>query len=320
MNPIQIYQAENGALEIQIDKNQETIWLNQDQIALLFDKSVSTINEHIKNIYANEEVSELESLRKFGNSENSFVKPKNYYNLDVILSVGYRTNSKKATKFRHWANTILKDYLLKGYSINQKLLEQKNEQIIEIRKTLDFLVKSGKNLEVSNPFLDVLSKYTNSLITLNQFDEDRLETKLGAQGVKIEIEEFRELIKQTKKELINKKEASDLFGQEFEGKFESSIATIYQSFEGQELYKSLQEKCANLLYLVIKNHGFVDGNKRIGSILFVYYLAKNKFLYTSKKEPKINENTLVALALLIAQSNPKDKEILVKLIIKLIQD
>jgi death-on-curing family protein len=247
-------------------------------------------------------------------------KPVNYYSLDVVLAVGYRTSSSKAIRFRQWASTILKDHLIKGYSLNKKLLETKQEQIDEIRHTLDFLIKSGKNLEVSDPFLDILSRYTNSLITLNQFDEDRITVQQGVKGIQIEIDEFRDLIKTTKQELIAKQEATDLFGQEYKGKFESSIATIYQKFGGKELYQSLEEKCANLLYLIIKNHGFVDGNKRIGSILFVYYLAKNNYLYRSTGELKIDENTLVALALLVAQSKPEDKDILVKLIIKLIQE
>jgi len=190
-------------------------------------------------------------------------------------------------------------------------LETKREQIEEIQKTLSFLARSGKNLDMPNPFLEVLNRYTDSLITLNQFDEGRLQIKQGVKGVKIEIAEFRELIAKTKQELMGKNEAIDLFGKEYEGKFESSIATIYQSFGGQKLYPILEEKSANLLYLIIKNHGFVDGNKRIGSILFVYYLAKNNFLQKENEELKINENTLVALALLIAQSKPEDKEVMV---------
>jgi prophage maintenance system killer protein len=323
-NSIQIYQAENGALEIQIDQKQDTIWLNLNQIALLFEKDRSVISRHIKNIFAEEEL-EINSTRAFfatvqKEGGREVKRDIEFFNLDLILSVGYRTNSKKAVKFRQWASTILKDYLLEGYSINQKLLQQKTQQIEEIRQTLNFLVKSGKSLEDKNPFLEVLNRYTNSLITLNQFDEDRIITKQGIKGIQIEIDEFRDLVSKTKEELMSKNEATELFGQEYEGKFESSVATIYQSFGGQELYSSLEEKSANLLYLIIKNHGFVDGNKRIGSILFVYYLAKNKFLYRSGGEIKINDNTLVALALLIAQSRPEDKEILVKLIIKLIQE
>lgn len=318
INPIQIYQAENGALEIHTDAKNETVWLTQAQIVQIFDIDQSVVSRHISNIFKDQEIDLQRNMQKMHNAISD--KPVAFYSLDVVLAVGYRTNSAKAIKFRQWANTILKDYLLKGYSINRKLLATKTEQIQEIRQTLDFLVKSGKNLAVSDPFLEVLNKYTNSLITLNQFDEDRLETKQGVKGLQIEIDEFRELIQKTKKDLIAKTEASELFGQEVDAKFESSIATIYQSFGGQELYPSLEQKCANLLYLVIKNHGFVDGNKRIGSILFVYYLAKNKFLYDTKGEIKINENTLVALALLVAQSNPLDKEILIKLIVKLIQE
>lgn len=317
-NTLQIYQTENGALEIQVDKNQNTVWLTQSQIALLFDKDRTVITKHINKILKESEVDKKSNVQKmhFPNSD----KPVAVYSLDIILAVGYRTSSNQAIKFRKWATNILKDYLLKGYSINKKLLRTKTKQIDEIRRTLNFLVKSGQNLDISDPFLEVLHRYTNSLVTLNQFDEDRITTSKGQRGVQIEINEFRDLIAKTKTELITKKEANELFGQECEGKFESSVATIYQTFGGQELYSSLEEKSANLLYLVIKNHGFVDGNKRIGSILFVYYLAKHKFLYRQNGELKINENTLVALALLVAQSKPEDKEILIKLIIKLIQE
>lgn len=316
---LQIYQTENGALEIKVDQNADTIWLSQDQIATLFGKAVSTINEHINNIFDDEELVENECLRKFGNSENSFTKPKNYYNLDIVLSVGYRTNSKQATKFRQWANSILKDYIQKGYVLNQKLLEVKQSQILEIQQTLEFLVKCGKNLQASNIFFEVLQRFTNSLITLNQFDEGRIEVKQGQVGVGIEVDELRQVIFATKKELMNKNEATELFGQEYEGKFESSVGAIFQTFGGLDVYSSLEEKAANLLYLIIKNHGFADGNKRIGSILFVYFLAKNNFLFKENGEIKINDNTLVALALLVAQSNPDDKEIMTKLIMKLIQ-
>jgi len=315
--PIQIYQTETGALEIQVDQKQDTIWLTQKQITQIFEIDQSVVSRHISNIFKGSEVDEKRNMQKMHNAISD--KPVSYYSLDVVLAVGYRTSSAKAMRFRKWATGILKDYLLKGYSINQKLLQTKREQITRIQETLNFLARSGKNLEVPNPFLEVLNRYTNSLITLNQFDEDRLQTKKGSQGVKVEIEEFRELIAKIKQELVSKNEATDLFGNEYEGKFESSIATIYQGFGGQELYPSLEEKSANLLYLIIKNHGFVDGNKRVGSILFVYYLAKNNFLKRETGELKINDNTLVALALLIAQSKPEDKEILIQLIIKLIQ-
>jgi prophage maintenance system killer protein len=319
-NPIQIYQAANGELEILIDQTQDTIWLTQAQISILFDKSVSTINEHIKNIYKEGEVLEVESISKFGNSENSFSKPTNYYNLDLILSVGYRTNSKSATKFRQWANTVLKDYLIKGYSLNKKLITKQQNQILEIKQTLEFLAKSAIGLETQDTFISILKQYTGSLVTLNQYDENRIESKKGNESIKIEIGELREFIAKAKSDLIVKNEATDLFGKEYEGKFEGTISAVYQGFGGVDVYATAEEKAANLLYLIIKNHGFVDGNKRIGSILFVYFLNENKILQNSKGEFKITENTLVALALLVAQSNPDDKEILIKLIIKLLEE
>ncbi len=205
INPIQIYQAENGALEIQVDKKQDTVWLTQAQMTKLFGIDQSVVSRHIANIFKDQEVDEKRNMQKMHNAISD--KPVAYYSLDMILAVGYRTSSSKAIRFRQWATTILKDHLLKGYSINQKLLETKKDQIEEIRKTLDFLVKSGKNLKVNDPFLEVLNRYTSSLITLNQFDEDRIVIKQGQEGVQIEIDEFRNLIAKTKQELIERREA-----------------------------------------------------------------------------------------------------------------
>jgi prophage maintenance system killer protein len=308
-------------LEIKLDQKNDTIWLTQDQLSLLFDKERSVISKHIKNIFADEELEEKRVCAFFARTaSDGKTYQTQFYNLDLILSVGYRTNSKRATKFRQWANTVLKDYLLKGYSLNQKLLETKRNQILEIKQTLHFLVKSSKNLESSELFLEILERFSESLVLLNKYDEDRLVVQNTSKSVKVEIENFRQMIAQTKQELIEKNEATELFGQEYEGKFESTISAIYQTFGGNDLYPSLEEKAANLLYLTIKNHSFVDGNKRIGSILFVYFLAKNNFLYKPTGQLKIDQNTLVALALLVAQSKPTEKEILIKLIVNLIQN
>lgn len=311
-----IFENENREIEVKVDYNQETIWLSQVQISFLYGKDRTVVTKHINNLFKDTEVDKKSNVQKmhFPNSD----KPVSLYSLDVVLGVGYRTNSAKAIRFRQWANSVLKDYLVKGYSLNQKLLENKKQQILEIQQTLDFLVKSSKNLESSDLFLDILARFSQSLILLNKYDENRLQIPKGGKGVMVEISEFRDLITKTKQELITKKEATELFGQEYEGKFESSVATIYQSFGGQELYPSIEEKASNLLYLIIKNHGFVDGNKRIGSILFVYFLAKNNLLYRKNGEIKIDQNTLVALALLVAQSKPEEKEILIKLIVNLI--
>lgn len=315
--PIQIYQAENGALEIKLDQKNDTIWLTQSQISFLYGKDRTVITKHINNLFKDSEVDKKSNVQKmhFPNSD----KPITLYSLDVVLAVGYRTSSATAIRFRKWANTILKDYLLKGYSLNQKLLEARKNQILEIKQTLDFLVKSSKNLESNELFLEILERFSESLILLNKYDEDRLVVQNTSKSVKVEIANFREMILQTKQELIEKKEATELFGQEYEGKFESTISAVYQTFDGKDVYSSLEEKAANLLYLTVKNHGFVDGNKRIGSILFVYFLAKNNFLYKPTGILKIDQNTLVALALLVAQSKPEEKEILIKLIVNLIQ-
>lgn len=315
---IQIYQAENGALEIKLDQKNDTIWLTQAQISQIFSIDQSVVSRHISKIFKDEEVDKKSNVQKMHNAISD--KPVAFYSLDVTLAVGYKTNSARAIRFRKWANTILKDYLLKGYSLNHKLLETKRNQILEIKQTLDFLVKSSKNLESSELFLEILERFSESLVLLNKYDEDRLIVQNTSQSVKVEIENFRQMIAQTKQELIEKNEATELFGQEYEGKFESTISAVYQTFGGNDLYPSLEEKAANLLYLTVKNHGFVDGNKRIGSILFVYFLAKNNFLYKPTGILKIDQNTLVALALLVAQSKPEEKEILIKLIVNLIQN
>ena len=315
---IQLYQAANGALEIVVDTNHDNIWLTQAQILMVFNIDQSVVSRHISNIFKDEEIDQKRNMQKMHNAISD--KPVTFYSLDVVLAVGYRTSSAKAIQFRQWANTILKDYLVKGYSLNQKLLEQQNNQVLEIRQTLDFLVKNSNVLPNQNQFLEILEKYTQSLVVLNQFDEDRIVINDKATSVKIEIADFLEVIASTKAKLIAQSEATQLFGQAYEGKFDGSIGAVYQSFGGQDVYPTLEQKAANLLYLVIKNHSFADGNKRIGSILFIYFLAKNRFLYKPAGQAKIDENTLVALALLIAQSKPEDKEIMVKLVIRLIQE
>ena len=318
-NPIQIYQATNGELEIQIDQNKDTIWLTQSQISILFGKDRTVITKHIKNIYKDEELEENQVCAFFAlTAEDGKVYQTKFYNLDLILSVGYRTNSKQATKFRQWTNTVLKDYLVKGYSLNKKLIAKQQSQVLEIKQTLDFLIQTSTNLESGIGFIDILKQYSDSLIVLNQYDEDRITNKTGSESIKVEIDELREFIAKTKSKLIAQNEATDLFGKEYEGKFEGTIAAVYQGFGGLDVYPTAEEKAANLLYLIIKNHGFVDGNKRVGSILFIYFLSKNKILINSKGQNKITENTLVALALLVAQSNPDHKDILIKLIIKLL--
>ncbi len=322
----QIYQLANGELEIVIDKDLDTIWLTQEQIALVFDVGTSAISKHIRNIYAHSELNKMSTLsileRVQIEGQRTIVRNIKTYNLDIILSVGYKVNSIKATKFRQWTSSILKSYLTEGYALNKTLLEKKQGQIAEITNTLKLLTHNIALVEGVGDInlLGILKRYSQSLITLNQYDEDNIVNISGTESINIEITELREIIKTTKTELINKGESTELFGKEYHGKFDGTISAVYQSFGGGDVYPTAEEKAANLLYLVIKNHSFVDGNKRIGSILFVYFLSKHNILYSSNGNLKITENTLVALALLVAQSNPNDKAILIKLIVKLLHD
>lgn len=243
----------------------------------------------------------------------------NVYNLDVIISVGYRVNSKKATEFRQWATQRLKDYLVKGYAINQKRLEQ-------LQQVVNIVQQSGSTKELSTSeakgLLDIITHYTQSFVLLNQFDSNRLVSDQLNENITYEIE-YTEAVKAIdllKKQLIKKKEATGLFGNQKDDSFQGILGNIVQTFGGEYLYKSIEEQAAHLLYFVIKNHPFSDGNKRIGAFLFVWFLEKNKHRVKKDGEVKINDNGLVALALLVAQSNPDDKELMISLIINLINN
>lgn len=290
-----IYQNPSGAIIVKLDNGQ--IWLTQDQIAELFGRSVSTINEHIKNIYNEKEVLENATLRKFGNSENTISKPKNYYNLELILSVGYRVNSESATKFRQWSNVILADYIKFGFCLNK-------DRLFEITDKVKILIQnkpSGEKWENEKNTLE----YINSLITLNRFDEDRLDEIWDDENINVELDKCRIIIQKVKTDLISLGEAWDGFGREIDNKFNATIGAINQTFDGKPVYNRTQ-KLANLLYLIVKNHSFVDGNKRIGALLFMFFCQRNNL--------KVDMNNLINLTLLVAGSNPKDKDNIIKLI------
>lgn len=325
-----IYEDSDQGMEILLDDSKDTIWLTQVQLAELFDKSVKTISEHIQNILKSDELQFDRTVRKFrlvqkeGNREVS--REIDHYNLDMIISVGYRVNSKKATKFRQWATRTLKQYLVNGYVINEKkILGEHGPDInhllgvIElIRTKIDLPVFEGKEKEL----LALIEDYAVSWNLFHKFDEGNLDTHEFEHKVKyhIEYEEIKKTIQSFQNHLSDIGEANDLFGHEVENKLKSIVGTINQSFSENQIYPSVEEKAANLLYLIIKDHPFVDGNKRIGSMLFVYFLQKNDFIWKVNKEKKINDNALVALALLVASSDPKDKDTMIKLIIKLVQN
>jgi len=250
------------------------------------------------------------------------IRKMNLYNLDIIVSVGYRVNSKRATQFRIWATNVLRGYLVKGYAVNEKhLLEAKN-RLNDLQSTIAFLQEKSKHELLAGQeqeILDLLNNYAKTFSLLEQYDKEKLAlVKSGKGKFVLDYTTAVKVIKEVKKELVGKKEASDLFGQENSDKLKAVFGSIEQTFGGKDLYSSLEEKAAHLLYFIIKDHPFVDGNKRVASFLFVYFLDKNNYLYKEQGEKKINDNALTALALLIAVSSPDEKDKMVKIVTNLL--
>jgi len=322
---IVIYKAKEGpVLEVRLEK--ETVWLTQKQIAELFDKTLPTINEHIGNIYKEGELKQSSTIRNFRivqkEGRRSIERDVDFYNFDVIISVGYRVKSQRGTEFRIWASKRLKDYIIKGYTVNEKRLLQAENKFQELQEAIDFLKNKSKHALLSGQekeLLDLLANYSKTLTLLEQYDTDTLKlAKVGRVAFILDYKMAQSVIYELKKELEAKKEAGDLFGQEYDDKFKAIFGNIYQTFGGKELYSSLEERAAHLLYFVIKDHPFADGNKRVGSFLFAYFLDKNNYLYKKSGEKKINDNALTALALLIAISDPKEKDTMIKIITNLL--
>jgi death-on-curing family protein len=320
-----IYDSKDGPkLEVRLED--ETVWLTQKQMALLFDKDVRTINEHIKNIYKEKELDETSTIRKFRivqkEGKREVKREVDFYNLDVIISVGYRVNSKRGTQFRIWATKTLREHIIKGYTINENRLLQTQNQLKDLQETIALLQEKSKHELLAgqeHEILNLISNYAKTLTLLEQFDKEKLPLKKNKkEKYTLQYEDAIKVISNIRKELISKKEASELFGLDSKGKLKGIIETIYQTFDGKELYPSLEEKAAHLLYFIIKDHPFVDGNKRIASFLFIYFLDKNNYLNKSSGEKKINDNALTTLALLIAISNADEKEKYIKLITNLI--
>ena len=298
---------ENQGVKLEVNMKDETVWLTQEQMSKLYGKAKSTINEHIKNIYKSEELIESETMTKFGNPEFSD-KPTNYYNLDMIISVGYRVNSKQGIAFRKWANKVLKDYLLKGYAINEKRLEYLEKTV----KLIDIATRNNSSKELGD-IIKVINNYSTSLGLLDDYDHRTVKKVKGhTSNEHITYEQCMYIIDSLKSNF-----ESDIFALERNKGLESIINNIYQTYGGEDVYKTIEEKCANFFYMIIKNHVFIDGNKRIAATLFIYILFFYDLLYKNEKQV-IDNNTLVALTLLIAGSNPKEKEILIDLITNLL--
>lgn len=318
---IQIYKSQNWNVELQVKFENETLWLTQKQMTELFWRDRTVITRHINNIFKEWELEEKSNVQNLHIANSD--KPVKIYNLDVIISVWYRVKSVEWTQFRIWANSIIKNYLVNGYVLNKKRLQEK--WYSELEKTLQIFRKTLKSQNLSGDeafwLLDIITKYTNSWLLLQKYDEDDLKENWKTKKInyKLEAKEAYDSLSELKQNLIFKKEATELFANPREDKvLEGIFWNIYQTFGWDELYPSLEEKASNLLYFIIKNHPFSDGNKRSGAFLFILFLAKNKLLFDEFWERKINDRALVAITLLIAESNPKDKEIMVKLVLNLI--
>ena len=318
MTEIEIYKTPDDKVELKVQLENETVWLTQKQMAELFGRERVAITQHIGNIFREKELRKTSVCKDFLHTANDGKTYKTqYYNLDVIISVGYRVKSKRGTQFRQWATQRLKEHLVNGYTINQKRLEQ-------LQQTIQLIHQSGQSENISlaeaKGMLDIITNYTQSFIVLNQYDSNTLVAEKLNENITYEIkyDEAAAAITELKKQLINKKQATDIFGNQKDESFKGILGNIVQSFAREYLYPSIEEQAAHLLYFVIKNHPFSDGNKRIGAFLFIWFLEKNKHRFKKSGELKINDNALVALALLVAQSNPNEKELMVKLIINLI--
>ena len=313
----EVVQFKDGSfvLDVNVSSNGETVWLTLDQMSRLFNKNKSTISRHISNIFVEEELDEKSSVAKNATQLKRY-DPRtkkdriatvdiNYYNLDVIISVGYRVKSKQGVLFRKWANSILKRYLLKGYVVNERHFQD----IDYVTKMLDQYRNAGGKLPSSNSMLEFLKAYQRGFNILDDYDHHQLEIPVGQKDTYVlHYDECMKLIHNTMFE--NK---GDLFSIERDDSFRSSISTIYQSFGRVDLYPTLEDKASALLYFIVKNHSFIDGNKRIGATIFLYFLEKNHALYKNGME-RINNDALATLTILVASSRPEDKEIMMELI------
>lgn len=308
---------EDQDIKLEVNMKDETVWLSQQQMAELFDSSRTNIIEHINNIYSDGELDKISTcqdfrqVRKEGKRDVARNIP--FYNLDMIISVGYRVNSKRGIIFRKWANKVLKDYLLKGYVVNQKRLEylEKTIKLIDIAGRIDTELKGTEAQEI----IKVINNYSNALNLLDDYDHKRITKPNGTKNNKqVTYEDCMNIVGKLK---FNSD--SDLFALERNEGLKAIIGTIYQSFDGNDLYPTIEEKAANFLYLITKNHTFIDGNKRIAATLFIYFLEFYNILYNENGQV-IDNNTLVAITLLIAQSNPKEKDILIDLVMNFLNN
>jgi prophage maintenance system killer protein len=319
MSDIEIYQADDGQTQLQVQLDQETVWLTLNQMADLFSRDKSVVSRHLHNVFREGELARDSVVAKFATTAaDGKTYQVEYFNLDVIISVGYRVKSKQGTRFRQWATQVLRDHIVKGYTVNEQRLREESAKLREMQQTMELLARTLATQElVTNTGKDVLrviTDYAYALTLLDRYDHGTL-TIEGTTHQALHVIDYDEGIG-----IINamKGEFDGLFGNEKDQGFKSALGAIYQTFGGEELYPSVEEKGANLLYFIVKNHAFTDGNKRIAAALFIYFLGKNGVLYRPDGSKRLADNALVALTLLIAESCPDEKETIVKVIVNLI--
>lgn len=327
MNEIEIYKTTEGNTQINVTFEGETVWLNQNQLAELFDGSRTNIVEHIQNIYKEGELDQVATCRKFRQvqieGKREVKRNIDHYNLDLIISVGYRVNSKRGTQFRQWATQRLKDYLVQGYAINEKRLQEATDKFQDLKNAVKLAAKAGNTEALTTVdakgILRVIEQYAFALETLDKYDHQKLTIETHFEEVEIQKLTYENAIHQIHIWRDFQK-AGALFGNEKDQSFKSSLETIYQTFDGIDLYPSVEEKAANLLYFIVKNHSFSDGNKRIAAGLFVYFMDMNNILLNEEGNKRIGDNALVAITIMIAESKSEEKNMMVKLVVNLINN
>lgn len=324
-NPIEIYQAQDGTTQVEVRFENDTVWLSQAQMSMLFGKDIRTINEHITNIFDDEELEKESTIRKFRIVRQEGKRQVNreieHYDLDMIISVGYRVKSKQGISFRRWATARLKEYLTQGYTINQKRLQQNAHELEQALALIQKTANSSElTLESGRGLVDIVSRYTHTFLWLQQYDEGLLTEPQTQQGGTLPTyAEACSALAELKSQLMAKGEASDLFGRERDNGLSAILGNLDQSVFGEPAYPSIEAKAAHLLYFVVKNHPFSDGNKRSGAFLFVDFLHRNGRLLDHYGLPIINDTGLAALTLLVAESDPKQKETLIRLIMHMLK-
>lgn len=316
-----IYQTADGQATLDVKLENDTIWLSMSQLATLFGRDKSVISRHLKNIFTEGELDRDSVVAKNATTaQDGKTYEVEYFNLDLIISVGYRINSKRGTQFRIWANNVLKNHLIKGYSINEQRLKEQTQQFNSLKQTVNLLSNVLKSKELTSDeatgLLKVVTDYSYALEILDKYDHQQLSIE-GTADQQLFVATYKDAM-QAISDLKNKFGGHSLFGNEKDDSFKGSVGTIYQSFDGVDFYPTIEEKAANLLYFVVKNHSFSDGNKRIAAYLFVWFMEKNAILYREDGSKRIADNALVALTLMIAESKPDEKDMMVKVVVNLI--